>query len=184
MFETLKGILPPEQAEELFSIAKIRYVNAKEYFISEGEIPKKMAFVGSGLFRYVYINKKGQEITKSIIPEFNFISSYSAMIMQTPSYFYIEALEDSEILEIPYQKWLKLKERNLYWNSFLVLQLEKAFTIKEKRERELLMLDAETRYNNFLKEFPNLQNRVKQHIVASYLGIHPESLSRIRKISS
>src|SRR5690606_31287357 len=184
MIELLKSMLPLEQAEELFSIAKVKRVKAKEYFISEGEIPKKMAFVGEGLFRYVYINIKGHEFTKSIIPEFNFISSYSAMITQTPSYFYIEALEDSEILEIPYQKWLKLKEGNLHWNSIVVKQLEKAFTIKEKRERELLMLDAETRYANFLNESPNLQNRVKQHIIASYLGIHPESLSRIRKISS
>jgi CRP-like cAMP-binding protein len=59
--------------------------------------------------------------------------------------------------------------------------LEKGFCIKEKRERELLLLDAEKRYNLFITEFPNLENRVSQQIVASYLGIQPESLSRLRR---
>ena len=59
--------------------------------------------------------------------------------------------------------------------------IEKGFTTKEKRERELLLLDAESRYRIFLEEFPNLEKRVKQHMIASYLGITPERLSRIRK---
>ena len=137
--------------------------------------------MGNGLFRYVYVNEKGMEFTKGIIPEHSFVTSYSAMISQTPSYFRIEAMEDAEILEIPYNKWQRLKESHSYWNSFVLKLVEKGFIVKEKRERDLLLLDAETRYINFLNDFPKLQGRIKQHIVASYLGIQPESLSRIRK---
>jgi CRP-like cAMP-binding protein len=145
------------------------------------EIPRKFGYIISGLFRYVYINDKGIEYTKGIIREHRFVSSYSAMIAETPSHFYVEALEESTVLEIPYSNWLKLRTTDPFWDRLLVSLLEKAFTIKEKRERELLLLDAEMRYRIFLKEFPGMEHRVKQHIIASYLGIQPESLSRIRK---
>jgi CRP-like cAMP-binding protein len=181
MRELLSDILPSKRTEELLDIGYVKSLKAGEYFIREGEIPHKIAFLGSGLFRYVYISIKGQEFTKGIIPENRFLSSYSAMISQTPSYFFIEALEDSEILEISYQKWLSLVESDVFWIRFLLKNIEIGFSIKEKRERDLLLLDAETRYRNFLIEFPGMQERVKQNIIASYLGIQPESLSRIRK---
>jgi CRP-like cAMP-binding protein len=103
------------------------------------------------------------------------------MITQTPSYFFVEALEKSEVFEIPYRSWLRLLESDPFWTGFLLRFVEKGFIIKEKRERDLLLLDAETRYRNFLEEFPGMEKRIKQTIIASYLGIQPESLSRIRK---
>lgn len=174
-------ILPEKELKELLSISVHKRIRKGSYFITAGQVPRKMAFVIKGLFRYVYIHENGNEFTKSIIAENNFISSYSAMINESPSYFFIEALEDAEILEIDYQSWLEIKEKNPFWNVFLLKIIEKGFSIKEKRERELLLLDAEKRYDIFINEFPNLENRVSQQIVASYLGIQPESLSRIRK---
>lgn len=173
--------LPEKELEELLSISAHKKINKGNYFITSGQVPRKMAFVVKGLFRYVYIHENGNEFTKSIITENNFISSYSAMIHNDASYFSIEALEDAEILEIDYQNWLEIKEKNSFWNVFLLHILEKGFCIKEKRERELLLLDAERRYDLFIKEFPNLEHRISQQIIASYLGIQPESLSRIRK---
>jgi len=177
----LSEFLSQSQIEDLFSIATVKKMAPGDYFIREGEVPKKLAFVHTGLFRYVYINTKGLEFTKGIISATGFISSYSAMISKTPSYFFIEALERSKILEFDYQKWNHLRAQNPFWDSFLFKIIEKGFCVKEKRERDFLLLNAETRYRNFLTEFPNLNGRVKQHIIASYLGIQPESLSRIRK---
>ncbi|WP_209564187.1 Crp/Fnr family transcriptional regulator [Flavobacterium sp. 1355] len=173
--------LPEKELEELLDISSHKKINKGSCFITAGHIPRKMAFVVKGLFRYVYVHENGNEFTKSIITENNFISSYSAMIHNSTSYFSIEALEEAEILEIDYQCWLEVKEKNPFWNIFLLKILEKAFCIKEKRERELLLLDAEKRYNLFITEFPNLENRISQQIVASYLGIQPESLSRLRR---
>lgn len=166
---------------ELLKISKARTITNGSFYISEGQIPTKFAFLLTGLFRYVYIDDKGNEFTKSIIPENNLIVSYSAMLYQKPSYFFIQAIEDSEILEVNYQSWLGLQKMNNGWDKFLIAALEKGYCLKEKRERDLLMLDAETRYKNFLTEFPGMENRVTQQMVASYLGIKPESLSRIRK---
>ena len=173
--------LPEKELEELSNVCEHKIINKGDCFIFAGQIPRKMAFVIKGLFRYVYSNENGNEFTKSIITENNFISSYSAMIHNSASYFSIEALEEAEILEIDYLRWLEMKAKNSFWNIFLLQILEKAFCVKEKRERELLLLDAEKRYEIFIAEFLNLGNRVSQQIIASYLGIQPESLSRIRR---
>ena len=173
--------LPEKELGELKAISQFKKINKNDYFISQGQIPRKIAFVCKGLFRYVYIHPNGNEFTKSIIAENSFITSYSAMIHNDPSYFFIEALEESEILEIDYQNWLELKERSLFWTTFLLKMIETGFCVKEKRERELLLLDAEERYEIFITEFPQLENRVSQQITASYLGIKPESLSRIKR---
>ncbi|RXM48593.1 cyclic nucleotide-binding protein [Flavobacterium sp. YO12] len=173
--------LPEKELEELSNICEHKIIDKGDCFIVAGQIPRKMAFVLKGLFRYVYTNENGNEFTKSIISENNFISSYSAMIHNSISHFSVEVLEKAEILEIDYFRWLEMKEKNSFWSIFLLQILEKAFCVKEKRERELLLLDAEKRYEIFVAEFPNLESRVSQQIIASYLGIQPESLSRIRR---
>lgn len=173
--------LSVEEAEKLYEIGKIKSLVKGEYFIRAGEIPKTFAFVSSGLFRYVYIDEDARQFTKGFMPEFNILSSYSAMIQKTTSWFFIEALEDSVIIEFSYRQWLKLKEASCCWDRFLIAMLEMGYTTKETRERELLLLDAETRYRSFQERYPTLEHRVKQHMIASYLGITPESLSRIRK---
>jgi len=181
MSEQLKKILPENKIDEFLSIGKIKSIDAFEYFIKAGEVPRKVAFIKTGLFRYVYINDKSDEFTKGIIVENNFLSSYSAMILNKPSYFSIEALEDSQIIEICWTDFNQLLTTDIFWVRFLLKFVEKGYMIKEKRERDLLLLDAETRYKNFLTEFPGMDQRIKQGIIASYLGIKPETLSRIRR---
>ncbi|MFZ4522730.1 MAG: Crp/Fnr family transcriptional regulator [Bacteroidales bacterium] len=181
MEEQLKSILPDNRIDDLLSIGKEKSIAASEYFIKAGETPNKIGYVTKGLFRYVYSNGKGDEFTKGIIIENFFLSSYSAMILCKPSYFSIEALEDSQVLEIIWKDFLHLLNNDIFWVKFLLKFVEKGFMIKEKRERDLLLLDAETRYKNFLAEFPGMDQRIRQGIIASYLGIQPETLSRIRK---
>lgn len=181
MPNALQQIIPQDKLDELMAISHRVTMKPNDYFIRAGEIPKKFAFVFSGLFRFVYINDKGLEFTKGIIMGHQFISSYSAMIASKPSHFYIEALESSEILQIPYKPWSAFLKNDIFWVKLLLRFVEKGFIIKEKRERDLLLLNAETRYLNFLKDYPDIEHRIGQAIIASYLGIQPESLSRIRK---
>jgi len=172
--------LPEAEEAKILKLLKPVKIAKGEYYIREGQLPKKFGFVEQGLFRYLYINNKGTEFTKNFILEHNFISAYSAMISQQPSRMFIEALEDSFVYDISYNDWLELKKGHECWNQFLVTILEKAFSTKEIRERDLLLLEAQERYALFKKEFPTLENRIKQHLIASYLGISPISLSRIR----
>ena len=113
--------------------------------------------------------------------ENSFITSYSALIQNRESYFSIEALEDAEIIEIDYEKWKTISNNKLCWHKFLLSLVEKGYCIKEAREREFLLFDAEKRYKSFLNFFPGLDKRIKQHLIASYLGITPVALSRLRK---
>lgn len=172
--------IPETEQQKLLDLSRVSNIKKGDFYIQAGQIPHKFAFVSKGLFRYLYIDGKGNEYTKNFIPQTNFILAYSAMSQQEPSHMYIEALEDSILYEIDYSSWLTLKNNHPCWNIFLIVLLEKAFRVKENRERELLLLDAEERYTIFKKEFPMLETRVRQHLIASYLGISPVSLSRIK----
>ncbi len=179
--EELSKVFPENRIDEFMAIGKLKTVHQNNYYISAGEIPSRIAFVCSGLFRYVYINEKGEEFTKGLITENSFLSSYSAMILNKNSYFFIEALEDSQIIDVHWENFNELMKNDIFWVKYLLKFVEKGYIVKEKRERDLLLLDAETRYNNFLIEYPGMDQRIKQGVIASYLGIKPETLSRIRK---
>lgn len=166
---------------ELNEIGVVKNYEPKECFIHAGQIPKKLGIVKKGLFRYKYTSDEGREYTKAFMLENNFMCSYSSMITHSPSHFSIEAIEHSKVLEVDYNSWKKLISQDKKWDKLLITLLEKAFHIKEKRERENLLLDAESRYKIFLNEYSDLEKRLKQHMVASYIGITPIALSRIKK---
>jgi CRP-like cAMP-binding protein len=173
--------LPVEQENRLLELGKEVVLRKGQNFVSEGEVPKKFAFVNKGLFRYYYVDRKGNEFTKGFFEENVFLSSYSAMIAGRESFFSIEALEDSSLVVFEYNHWKELFKQHNCWSLFLIAILEKGFTKKETREREFLLFDAEERYRAFSQNNPGLEQRVKQHMIASYLGITNVALSRVRK---
>jgi len=173
--------LPEGQQEKFARLVSEKKLKKNENFISAGEFPKTIAFVNKGLFRYYYANALGEEFTKGFLAENSILSSYSAMVQKRGSYFSIQALEDSEIEVVRYPDFIKLFDSYPEWNSLLLTMLQKGFFTKEERERQFLLFDAEKRYQSFLKDYPNLEKRIKQHFIASYLRITPESLSRLRR---
>lgn len=173
--------IPDEELDKLLALCQTSRLAKGEHFVTAGEVPAKFAFVLSGLFRYYYLNGTGTEFTKGFFPEGSFLASYSATISRSPSHFGIEALENAEILFFDYEKWNTLRLKHDCWNRFLVALLEEAFAKKETREREFLLFDAEKRYRLFLERYPGLENRLRQHMIASYLGITNVALSRVRR---
>ena len=181
--EILKSItdLPLQQQSEIRSMCSVKHLAKGEHFIRAGEIPGKMAFNLKGLLRYYYLDKKGNDYTKGFFAEGSPITSYSAMIRNRESYFSIEALEDSVLAVFTYSDWKQLLNSHPCWKQLLIALLEKGYSAKETREREFLVLDAEEKYTIFIQSFPDIENRIKQHYIASYLGITPVALSRIRR---
>ena len=173
--------LPAYAVGDLLDVSTLRELPKGSFFIRAGEQPRKMAFVLKGLFRYVYTDDEGNEYTKSFMPAGSFLSSYTSMINGEASYYAIEALEDSSVVVFEYEAWQGLRAKDRIWTDLLVTMLERGYGAKERRERELLLLSAEARYQNFCAMYPGLIGRIKQHQIASFLGIKPESLSRIRK---
>ena len=173
--------IPDIQKEKFEALVTLRNFKKGEFYVKQGQYPNSIAFLTEGLFRYFYLSNKGEEFTKGFFTENTILSAYSALVENRVSYFSIEALEDASIELVNYLELKKLFAEDPCWSQFLVLILEKAFIIKETREREFLLFDAEQRYKSFIQRFPGLEKRVKHSVIASYLGIAPESLSRVRR---
>lgn len=173
--------LSDELISEIYEITEHKRLNKSELFVRDGEISRKIAINLDGLFRLFYIDVNGIDATKGFCPPLNFLVSYSAIVEERESYFNIEALIDSNILIMDYDRLLALAEDYPVLYKLLFKALEKVYIMKENREKEFLMDDATTRYKNFLEKFQPFTNDIKLYQTASYLGITPVALSRIRK---
>lgn len=178
------GIVPhfPDSEVAVFSaICKPTILKPNAHFLAAGKTPKRFGFVLQGLVRYYYISEEGREYTKAFLAPGALISAYTAMKSGTPSLFSIQALTQTEIISVDYSHWKAHTLQNESWLRLQVALLEKGYAVKEKRERDLLLLDAASRYAQFREEFAALEPVIKQHHIASYLGITPIALSRIRR---
>lgn len=173
--------IPDDQIAKLSKVFHRSHLRAGDFLIQAGEIPTQIGFVVSGLLRLYYLNSAGIEFTKAFCPENHFVAAYSALLLNHPAQFYIEALEDTTLLLADYRDYTQLCAEDSCWQTLNCRFVEGLFIKKEKREAELLLTDATTRYQRFLTEYPDLEKRVKQYHIASYLGISPVSLSRIRR---
>jgi CRP-like cAMP-binding protein len=133
-----------------------------------------------GLFRQYVIDKNGEEVIREFRGENNFMASYSAIIYNKFPPIYIQALEDSEIVATLRTDFLKMWEQDANWKILLQKHTELDYMKLMKRELSFLMDDVKTRYLAFLEDYKPFAERIKLRHVASYLGISPETLSRIR----
>ncbi len=173
--------VPDELIKSLVDICSSDHIKKGQQFIMAGDIPKYMGFNLNGIFRLYYIDDDGNDYTKGFCTTGRFIVSYSALVQNRPSFFYIEALVDTDILKFKYSDWMDLAKQDSRWYHFLYKLVETTYIMKEMREKSFLLDDATTRYLNFIKGYPGLENKIKQYHIASFIGITPEALSRIRK---
>jgi CRP-like cAMP-binding protein len=165
------------QAAALFQACSLK---RGEFFVRAGDVPKTIGIVMSGILRLYYVDREGSEYTKSFCAENSFVAAYSALLLEQPSRLFIQTLEDTKLLAADYATYRSLSESHPCWQVLNCKIAENLFIKKEKRESALLLDDSKTRYLNFQAEYPGLETRLKQHHVASYLGITPVTLSRIR----
>lgn len=173
--------IPTDELAKLTQVFQPLTLNPGDFLIRAGEIPSQIGFVVSGILRLYYVNSAGIEFTKSFCIENQFVTAYSALLLKQPAQFFIQSLADSLLLVVDYSHYAQLCAENSCWEAVNHKLVEALFIKKEKREAELLLDDATTRYQKFLTEYPDLEPIVKQYHIASYLGISPVSLSRIRK---
>jgi len=111
------------------------------------------------------------------------MGSMAALILNAPSKLSIQALEFSEVICFIYDDILQLADQSFMWQLLLRKIAEADYLDKEKRESDLLCFNAKDRYLNFINEHPDWEERIQQRYIASYLGITPETLSRMRNKS-
>ncbi len=173
--------------EELFLfMQRLKPVSLKRYafYLKEGQVCKGMALVNKGGLRYFSRGEKG-DYTIGFAFEGEWIGDYESLLLQTPSPDFIEALEDCELFTLSYTDMQALYQHSQRFEKFGRLIAEKLFIDTAKSKRNLMIQSAEERYLGLLNTQPHIFERLPQHLIASYLGIQPQSLSRIRaKISS
>ncbi len=172
--------VPEDEAEKMAEVFRHEKLDKGQFFIRAGERPQTIGFIISGILRLYYLNDKGDEFTKAFCVENEMVAAYSALLLEEPSRLFIEALEDTSLLVAPYESYKRISSGHICWQIINQKMAEALIIKKEKRESALLMDDAAKRYLQFLEDYPGLEGKVKQYYIASYLGITPVSLSRIR----
>jgi len=182
IIESIKEItkFPDKEIELILNEFEPKKVKKKTNLLSDGEIAKEMYFITKGCLRSYYV-KEGVDISAYFYTEGMFAGAYDSFISRQPSRHYIETLENSELLIINYAKFQILFDKFPKMNEFILKILENRFTSLHKLFTSQILDTPQERYLYLLKNNPDLINRIPQHQIATFLGITPVSLSRIRK---
>jgi CRP-like cAMP-binding protein len=172
--------LKMEDLIKLMSIGKLQFIPKNEHFIHAGDTTKKVGFIISGLIRFYHL-RDGEEYNIVFKKEFETASSFETIILNQPSSYSFEALEDMQMMVYDYDEMEALFAQNhqleRFGRHFIQQELAQAVKIYEGH----LFYSPEERYLKFIEKYPDLMNRVSLKHLSSFLGITPVSLSRIRK---
>lgn len=170
-------------AEETDSIQKLfkpKSLKKGDFFLAEDQVSKHIGFLVKGVMRY-YINHDGEDKTYEFAQENEFIGNYESFLPKAPSVKIIQALEDCEMFQISYEDLQLFYKSVRQGERFGRIVIEEVFIKTLKGLSSLYTATPELRYEEFIKNHPDLQQRISQYHIASYVGVKPQSLSRIRK---
>jgi CRP-like cAMP-binding protein len=162
---------------QLFTEKKIK---KGEHFLREGQVCHSVAMISAGLVRY-YINEDGNEGTYYFSREGEFVCDYESFLPQTPSSKNIQALEDTSLYVVSYAGLQQIYQDVKQGERLGRLGIEQVFVTVLQQLSSFYKDSPELRYQRFLTSFSAISQRVSQYYIASYVGIKPQSLSRIRK---
>lgn len=161
------------------SLLERKEYKSGDYFSTDNN-EYKIGLIEKGLLRTYFINENGNEYTIEFCKENELIADYRILQSKPHSDYFISAIEDSTIMQLNWKDFLHLCSVNSVWEDFKSNQLLSFYKEKLERERELISLKADERYRTFLNN-SQISNRIPQYQIAAYLGITPETLSRIKK---
>ena len=190
MFEVLfeniskKISLTAEEQELLTTCFIPKKLRKKQYLLQEGDVSKYLAFVEKGILRSYTVDEKGVEHIAEFAFEGWWIGDLFSFLTGEPSKYNIDALEDSELLLLTKEAEDQMLEKIPKMERFFRLLLQNHLIATQGRLVSSLSNSAEEKYNQLIQACPTLPQRVPQHMLASFLGITPETLSRLRKLIS
>ncbi|MBK1898258.1 Crp/Fnr family transcriptional regulator [Chryseobacterium paridis] len=181
-FENIKRKihLSTENMERLTAAFQVVKIKRKQMIIQPGFVAKYRIYVLKGAFHSYVIDDKGNEHTIQFAVEDWWLSDYNSYIHQVPATQFVEALENSIILQIDHQAEQKLKDANWELATLFRLMAEKSTAYLARRIVSNLTQSAEERYNDFAATYPKVVQRLPQYALASYLNMTREFLSKIR----
>ena len=167
--------------KDLFSISRIVKLPANAIYIDNGSNTKKLGYITEGLIRAFAIKENGDDVTFILRWEKQFIASHDTIIRKQPSKFIYQAIEDTVLFEFDYEQAEILLDKNPRLSNFRNMVNFEIIAEALDRAESLVLLSPEERYLQLVREKPNIINRVPGKYIATFLGITPVSLSRIRK---
>lgn len=147
----------------------------------QGEVPRYMYFIISGFIRLFHYNDKCDELTTQINCPTGFITSYTSFANQSKSDENLQTITECELLRITKTNLDLLLQKSPAFKDFSILVFQQSLSYNEKRSKELASLTAQERYLKLMQEHPEVLHKVPMQYIASFLGMNPKSLSRIRK---
>lgn len=183
LYQKLHSIIPI--TEEEFDYCKSLFVTKKlrkrQFFLQEGDVCKYQAFVEKGLMRSYTVDDKGNEHILQFASEGWWMADLSSYLTNEPSFLNIDALEDCELLLITKPSWEQAMQKVPKLERYFMIILQNHLVATQKRLLQSFSETAEQKYIRFVNTYTDCVQRVPQHMIASYLGITRETLSRLRK---
>ncbi|MFM9839631.1 MAG: Crp/Fnr family transcriptional regulator [Cyclobacteriaceae bacterium] len=182
ILQSIKSIVPLSKVEEdaFAKILEVKQFKKKDFLLREGLFCERISFINSGCMRLFY-NVEAVENTVQFFFAGSWYTDYSSFLTGRPSIENMQALEPSEVVQLKKTDLYKLYDQYPVFDRVGRVMAENAFLSISKLNQMLANEEPEQRYLNLLKQRPELVEKIPQHYIASYLGIQPESLSRIRK---
>jgi CRP-like cAMP-binding protein len=172
--------LTDEEASEFAGAFKEIRVKKRQFIIQPDFTAKSRFFVLGGSLRAYVVDNEGQEHTIQMAIEEWWISDYNSYIYQQPASMFVIALEDSFLLQITHENESRLKATNHQFETFFRILAERSVAFMQRRIISNLTHSAEERYALFIEKYPAMAFRFPQYVIASYLGMTTEFLSKIR----
>jgi CRP-like cAMP-binding protein len=169
-----------EEWKAFEEILQIKSLKKKELLLKEGQVCTFIAFLNAGVLRE-YSFQHDKEITVDFVGENQFTSDYQSFILKTPSKQYLEAITDVALLILKKDAVDGLFDKYKVWERFGRLIIEKVFCNVEAKRKRIITTTHEEQYRDFVASYPEIIQQVPQYYIASYLGLTPEHLSRLRK---
>jgi CRP-like cAMP-binding protein len=173
--------LTPAEKELIKTFFKPKKVKKKQFVIVEGYVCTYLTFVSKGLLKAYHVDDKGNEHINQFSPEGWWTSDMSSFFSGGISFYSIDAMEDSEVLLITSEDFENLTLQVPIMDRYFRLLFQNSLITKERRLISSHTHSAEEKYKHILENNPDLIKRVPQNLLASYLGLSPETLSRLRK---
>ncbi|MEI6408183.1 MAG: Crp/Fnr family transcriptional regulator [Bacteroidota bacterium] len=172
--------LTEEEAAYFCSLLRVTKVRKKQLIVQPDFTCKYRSYVVTGALRTYLIDYEGRDHTIAFAVDDWWISDYNSYIYQTPATLFVEALEESTLIQIDYNSEQLLMENLPKFERFFRIITQRSFAFLQQRMLSMLSKSAEARYEEFMAKYPTIANRVPQYALASYLGFTTEFLSKIR----
>jgi CRP-like cAMP-binding protein len=170
----------PHDIEKITACFKYKQFEKNEVLLRQDEVCRHVYFINKGSIKAYFIDQNGEEAIRYIAFEDNFITILNSFITQTPSNEFLQTTEKGDLLFIAYQDFRQLLYAIPAWKDLYIKQLEIAYITNTWRLESFIKMDAKQRYDFLLETNPKIIQRLSNKIVANYLGITQESLSRLK----